>query len=129
MLDTVSKPKAQDKVGVLRWMLVLISFTGLLFLFVTENVKALTPFLLVAFVVNLADIIVRETTSPQQTVSLPGPHEGPKPKFIYGPFFWLGLAFMLGAFIFIGRIRIAALLMMSGMFLTIFNRYKNIRAS
>jgi hypothetical protein len=129
MLDTVSKPKAQGKLGILQWMLFALCFAGLLFLFVTGNVKALAPFLLAVSAVNLADIFVTKTTSPQQPVSLLGPREDPKPKFTYGPFFWLGLAFTLGAFMFIGRIRIAALLMMSGMFLMMFNRYKNIRGS
>jgi hypothetical protein len=129
MSDTVSTPNAPYNIGVLEWVGVLIYFGDLLYLFVTENMKGFTWVVIVAGVVAIADSFVKTRTSPQVTVSLLGSSATPKPKFIYGAFFWVGFALMLAAFIFLQHIRMVALLMMSGLCLLIFNRYKNATSS
>ena len=125
MLDAVPKRNTQDEFSVLQWVTSFILFAGLLFVFVTENWRT---FFLLNVAGNLANLFYLYVVKAAPPLTLLGPHDRPQTKFRFSPLWCVGFGIMLAGLVTYSHIRMSALLLMSGLCMLAFNRYKNTTA-
>jgi hypothetical protein len=124
MLGTAAKSDSPDKFTTLGWTGVCIWLSGLIFVFVTRNMKLWDYFNISAGSLAMVDYFVQRQTSPQLAPSILCDASIPKAKVKFGALSWAGFALLLISSGFISEVRILASLMMAAACLLIFDRYK-----
>jgi hypothetical protein len=110
-----------DKFTAVRWVAVLVYFVGLMFVFVTKNVRMQLSFNIAASLLICFDIFV---LAPRPTLSLLGAGVSVKPRFRPGAKVWTGFALLLGGMMCLSHIRMSAFLTMLGLCLLVLDRYR-----
>ncbi|MGA7855161.1 MAG: hypothetical protein WCA15_17705 [Candidatus Acidiferrales bacterium] len=128
MLGATAKSESSDKFTPLGWIAVSTWVSGLIFVFVTKNMKLWAYFNISAGSLGVVDYFVQRQTSPQLAASILRDATTPKAKVKFGALSWVGFALLLISSGFISHVRIFASLMMAAACLLIFDRYKRARS-
>jgi hypothetical protein len=111
----------RDKFTAVRWVAVLVYFVGLVFVFVTKNVRMQLLFNIAASLLICFDTFV---LAARPTLSLLGAGSDVKPRFRPSAKVWVGFALLLAGIICFSHIRMSAFLMMLGLCSLVLDRYR-----
>src|SRR5277367_736636 len=112
----------RNKISAVRWLAMAVYFAGFVFVFFTKNSRWLTLFGLVSSTFLCFDLYV---LTPRPKLSLLHSGQDAKPKFRWpSRLEWVAFVLLLIAFICFSRVRLSALLMMSGLSLAAYEQYQ-----
>jgi hypothetical protein len=112
-----------DKFSAVRSSAVFVYFAGLVFVLFTKNVRVQLLFNLAAMLLLCFDYYV---LTPRPTLSLSGIHDTDRPKFRLSPLMIVCFALIIASCVYISHIRVSAVLMMSGLFLSVLDRHTKV---
>ncbi len=124
MPGPAAKSDSPDRFTPLAWTAVSIWLSGLIFVFVTKNMKLWDVFNISAGSLVVVDYFVQRQTSPRLVPSILFKAASSKTKVKFGARVWVGFALLLISGGFISHVRIFASLLMVAFSLLIFDRYK-----
>jgi len=110
----------RNNLSAVRWLASLVLFAGLVFVFVTKNVRFQLLFNIAASGLICFDNFV---LSPRSKLSLLNASNDVKPKFRPSPLMYVGFILLFVSLLFMSYIRTSALLMMSALLVLVLDQY------